>query len=91
MDRQQTLDQAGTEIKSRPSYGPAKDNFADIATMWSVILGVPVTVDQVAPMMIALKLCREKNGHKADNFVDIAGFAAIGNEITEELSNVAVK
>jgi hypothetical protein len=32
-------------------------------------------------MMILLKVAREKAGHKTDNFVDIAGYAACAEEV----------
>ena len=56
-------------------YGTPEDNFARIATMWSVILGTEVTPRQVATCMIALKLARDAFQPKRDNLVDIAGYA----------------
>jgi hypothetical protein len=45
------------------------------AKFWSEILGLPVTPEQVALCMIAVKMSREVNAHKRDNLVDIAGYA----------------
>jgi hypothetical protein len=68
----------------RAEYGHPKDNFNDIADMWTVILHKKllsggrfnrVDVDDVILMMIALKLCRGKQGYKRDTAVDIAGYA----------------
>lgn len=65
-----TLDDRGED------YGGVEDNFADIAAMWSPLLGVTVRPDQVALAMIALKLVRANKAYKRDNAIDIAGYAA---------------
>jgi hypothetical protein len=56
-------------------YGHPAVNFADIASMWSIILKTDVTPTQVGLCNIATKICREINLHKRDNLVDIAGYA----------------
>lgn len=58
-------------------YGKTSDNFADIAKGWEVIAKVPLTPEQVALMMIWLKVCRanKDNCEKRDSYVDIAGYA----------------
>jgi len=56
-------------------YGHPSKNFADIAKMWSVILNVEVTPQQVGLCNIATKICREINSQKRDNLVDICGYA----------------
>lgn len=66
------------------AYGSPEDNFQRIATLWSVIFGVPITPTQVSLAMIQLKVAREINRHSADNFVDIAGYSACGYEIEEK-------
>lgn len=68
----------------RQEYGHPKDNFADIAKMWSVVLGVEVKPLQVVEMMVCLKLCREKGGYKRDSWIDIAGYARCAELIQEE-------
>ncbi len=62
-------------------YGSAKESFERVATMWSVLLKTPVTAQQVAHCMIALKLAREVNQHHRDNLVDICGYAALAERI----------
>lgn len=57
------------------SYGHPADTDKPIAEMWSIILGTEVKPDQVPLCMIALKMCREMHKPKADNLVDIAGYA----------------
>ncbi|MEU6267680.1 DUF6378 domain-containing protein [Saccharopolyspora shandongensis] len=69
------------------SYGPPMQNFRRIADMWNVVLvnhlSEPVTPRQVADMMICLKVARNVEAPKRDNYVDIAGYAACGQEIAE--------
>ena len=65
-------------------YGSPEDNFATIAYFWSVYLGMDITAQDVAMMMILLKTARVKNGGgTGDSFVDIAGYAACAGEINE--------
>lgn len=56
-------------------YGNAADNFADIADIWSIVLGIEITPKQVGLCMIGTKICREKTSHNPDNLIDIAGYA----------------
>ncbi len=66
-------------------YGPAKFNHERIATIWSVVLGRPVTAEQVVACMIGLKLARlAEDITKDDSWVDIIGYAALGGEIVND-------
>lgn len=65
----------------RKSYGSPKSSFRKIASGWSEILGFEITAAQVAMCMMWLKICRESNAHTRDNIVDIAGYAALLDEI----------
>ena len=56
-------------------YGHPSVNFSNIAQGWEVILGVPVSSQQVALCMMWLKICREANKPTDDNLVDIVGYA----------------
>lgn len=68
-------------------YGKPEDNFAMIAKLWSVYLsGIPREFNlgamDVACMMALMKIARINSGRvKADNFIDLAGYAACGGEI----------
>jgi hypothetical protein len=64
-------------------YGKPEDNFKRIAKIWSVTLGVEITNEDVAMMMVGLKLARyaSKSGFQPDTWVDIAGYAACGYEV----------
>lgn len=66
------------------AYGSPEDNFAKIAELWSVYLDKGIDSEDVAVMMILLKVARIRGGQaKEDNWVDIAGYAACGGEIQE--------
>lgn len=63
-------------------YGSPGDNFEMIARLWKAYLDWPVTADDVANMMILLKVARIETGEfNVDNYVDIAGYAACACEI----------
>jgi len=82
MDRHALLNAAKAATTARgEAYG---DAITRIAPLWSVILGTEVTASQVAAMMVALKLARlvQTPGH-TDSWVDIAGYAALGAEVSE--------
>ena len=72
-----TVDRAAT-------HGDLEDNFASIAAIWGIRLGCAITPAQVAIMMVDLKTVRAwgNPGH-ADNWIDVAGYAACGGEVSE--------
>ena len=76
-------------------YGGPEENFARIAKVWSMILGVQVTNEAVAMMMVGLKVARyaSKSGFQPDTWIDIAGYAGCGYEVgileTEKNSNLS--
>lgn len=61
-------------------YGNPEDTFQLIADLWSAYLGNPaIQAEQVADMMVLLKIAREAGGKgKKDNMVDLIGYAMIG-------------
>lgn len=69
-------------------YGSPKDNFNRIARIWSVILGIDVTEEDVAMCMTGLKMARyaSKSGFQPDTWIDIAGYAGCGFEVGQILS-----
>lgn len=91
MNRSETLGAAlACVTKDRANtYGSAEDNFARIAAYWGIHLGVEINATDVAVMLSLVKVARLKTspGH-ADNWVDLAGYAACGSEIA---SNAAAK
>jgi hypothetical protein len=59
-------------------YGDAKENHERIAALWNVYAGTNLTHDDVAVMMILLKIARfMENGYHQDTVVDIAGYAGV--------------
>ncbi len=67
----------------RESYGDVLTSFTRIARLWSPILGMPISPQQVAACMIQLKVAREMNSHSRDNLVDICGYAALLEELNK--------
>ena len=71
----------------RQAYGPVEESFDGIATVLNVVLRkkltVPLDGQDVALMMMSLKLCREANEHSWDNLVDLAGYAALKGQLAE--------
>ena len=62
-------------------YGDPEDNFRAIAEMWSAYLGCELSEEDVAMMMVLLKVARVATGTgKTDNFIDICGYAACAYE-----------
>ena len=72
------------------SYGEPEDNFRAIADFWNVYLtsrGVkledPLNPKDIATMMGLLKIARIATGRgEIDNFVDLAGYAVCGGEVS---------
>jgi len=56
-------------------YAHPKVNFQRIANLWSIVLDVDITPEQVALCMITMKVAREMNRHTRDNLVDIIGYS----------------
>lgn len=70
------------------TYGNAEDSFGRIGKLWSAYLNRDVTEEDVANMMILMKVARNASGvYKEDNWIDICGYAALGGA----LNHVALK
>ena len=73
------------------SYGSPEDSFLTIARMWNAYISAkPVanptlTSGDVAAMLSLLKIARIAGGvYKADNWIDLAGYAACGGEVESQ-------
>ncbi len=71
------------------SYGTPEDNFSRIAAYWTVHLGdrlsSALTPADVAYMMVLLKVARGAHSPShPDHWLDIAGYAACGSEVSNE-------
>ena len=68
----------------RQDYGGALESFTRIADLWTPVLGMTVTPEQVALCMVQLKVARWVNGQQHDSLVDAAGYIGLieimGNE-----------
>lgn len=70
-------------------YGDPADDFARIAMGWAEIVQAPVDAEQVALMMVWLKVCREVNKPKRDNVVDAIGYLLTYDAVRAERDNAA--
>lgn len=73
----QEADQIAGEDRSR-DYGHPIHNFNRIARFWDAYMQGrnpgPITPEDVAAMMILMKIAREMHTKKRDNLLDIAGY-----------------
>lgn len=63
-------------------YGPPDESFNRIAAAWTAYHGSAFTAQDVAMMMIMLKVCRTQQAATEDSLIDIAGYAALASELT---------
>lgn len=92
MNRKEILEQTVKTVCTdrNNQYGSPEDNFNLIKDLWQTYLHIVIKkkdgylepVD-VAMMMSLLKIARIATGkHKDDNFIDLAGYAACGGELS---------
>lgn len=82
--RSQVLTRAAELVNGdrQANYGPPAVNFSRIARGWEVILGQPVTAEQVALCMAWLKIARLVNGPHEDSYIDGAAYMALAAELS---------
>lgn len=92
MNRKGILEAASKAVHAEDmdhDYGSPEDNFGTIAKLWTAYLDashdahVLLDARDVAAMMVLLKIARVATSEKADNWIDIAGYAACGGEIDD--------
>jgi hypothetical protein len=68
------------------TYGHPLDDFTRTGLMWGAILGVEVSAEQVALMMVALKISREchTTHPQNDNVIDAVGYLLAHALVVEE-------
>ena len=72
-----TLAEEAVQVVTGPrqaAYDHPRRNFQRIADLWSPILGMKVTPEQVALCCVQIKVAREIHAHKRDNIVDAIGY-----------------
>ena len=81
--KEEILDNAMAAVGEREfTHGECVSNNKNIAELWSAYLSVPITADEVAIMMLLLKVGRTKSRTAVkDHYVDMAGYAAIAGQI----------
>lgn len=87
------LGKAAETVYSRPdAHGEPEDSFETIGRLWHDYLyakmgdsgSISVDAEDVANMMILLKVARNAEGHyHEDNYVDIAGYAENGDRLAD--------
>lgn len=87
MNRRECLEAATKAVcfDRNADYGDAENNLGRIADLWNH-LGVRrsddlISASDVALMMILVKVARQAHSSKTDNWIDIAGYAALGAEL----------
>ncbi|AVR76634.1 hypothetical protein SEA_COOG_48 [Mycobacterium phage Coog] len=65
-------------------YGEATESFQRIANLWSAYKGVNITELDVVNMMVLLKVSRTQGAYHRDSYVDIAGYAGLGERLYNE-------
>lgn len=70
-------------------YGGATESFTRIADLWASYLDVDVSPLDVTNMMILLKVSRAHDEYHRDSYVDIAGYAALGERLHNESESTA--
>jgi hypothetical protein len=85
MNADQFLGHAAAVVRDRRKvYGDPQRLFDRVAVRWGQVLGTRVTPAQVILCMVELKLARlSGNPGHADSITDLAGYAAILQEIQE--------
>ena len=93
MTKEEILKKAKELISSdrNNTHGDAYRNHSEIAEFWNIFLDkklkpmASLTAEDVALMMVLMKISRNSQGKKSniDNFIDMCGYAAIAGEIND--------
>jgi hypothetical protein len=84
VDAKSVLDEAAELVGGarRAAYGDPEILHSRVAMIWSGILGVHVTTEQVLLCMAGLKIGRESLRPKRDNIVDAAGYLKLLGDVS---------
>lgn len=77
------LDEAKKLINGdrRNDYGAPEISFEEVATMWGVYLNTNIKPQDVAVMMLLLKVVRFSYGHTRDSLLDAAGYIGLADSL----------
>ena len=87
------LERANEIVQERgKSYGHPYNGFNRVAKLWSALLGVEITADQVVKCMLCVKLARlsETPSHQ-DSIDDLAGYTWVLDEVIKVMRGVDVE
>lgn len=66
------------------THGDVAETHERIAELWGAYLGLPISPEDVAWMMLLLKAARAGNGQfNPDNYVDAAAYAGIAGHLAQ--------
>jgi hypothetical protein len=88
MKASETLETAASLISGdrKEKHGDMFHSHNLIAKFWTAYLGSTINAHDVACLMILLKVARTKCGEiNPDDYIDMAGYAAIAGELVERL------
>ena len=69
------------------TYGNPENNFSKISDLWNAYKPCNITAHDVGIMLGLLKIGRIASGQaNADNYIDLAGYAACAGELATEVS-----
>lgn len=71
-------------VDRQRDYDHPFDNFTRISKIWSAILGIDISAEQVALCMVGVKIARESHAPKDDNIVDGVGYFLTLAKVKEE-------
>jgi len=89
MLRDEILEEARSLINRdrQATYGTARDSFGRIGKLWGAYLNTtPFEAYEVAAMLALMKISRTVvTPEKGDTWTDLAGYAALGGELANEV------
>jgi len=71
-------------VDRQRDYSHPLDNFTKISKIWSAILDIEISPEQVALCMVGVKIARETHAPKDDNIVDGVGYFLTLAKVKEE-------
>lgn len=89
MTPQAILQEAQKTLEKRGEvYGGFQGSLNDIACLWNAYLGEQLTPRDVAMLMLLLKIARtDSSPDHIDNYIDIAGYAALAGGLNGVLKD----